>query len=106
MCYTTDEMKSREGREWSFTALAGRSASLSDRQRAGLTDWSPNSLRHSFASYALSKWNDAAKLSLELGHRNPDLLFAHYRALVTPKAAKAFWSIVPHNSNKIVALAG
>jgi len=77
-----------------------------DRVRAGLSSWAPNSLRHSFASYALAHWNDAPKLSLELGHRNPDLLFSHYRALVTPKAAKAYWSIVPQPSNKIVALAG
>jgi hypothetical protein len=30
LCYTTDEMKSREGREWTFAALARKSASQID----------------------------------------------------------------------------
>ena len=34
-------------------------------------------LRHSFASHHLAKFTDAARLALELGHTNQELLFRH-----------------------------
>lgn len=52
-----------------------------------------NGLRHSFASYHLADCEDAAKTALQMGHMGPGMLFEHYRALVTPKAASAWWSI-------------
>jgi hypothetical protein len=37
-----------------------------DRERAGLcAGWPKNALRHSFGSYHLARFNDAAKLALE-----------------------------------------
>jgi integrase len=64
--------------------------------RAGLgRPWPPNALRHSFASYHLARFRNAPALALELGHRNPDTLFRHYRSLVTAKAARAWWGIRP-----------
>ena len=58
---------------------------------AGLSPWPHNALRHSFASYLLADNQDAAKVALQLGHTESRTLFAHYRELVTPEAAKAFW---------------
>ena len=61
---------------------------------AGLSDWPPNAMRHSFASYRLAQCHDAAKVSLEMGN-SPAMVFAHYRELVKPKDAEQFWKISP-----------
>ena len=63
--------------------------------------WPHNAARHSFASYHLAAFKDAAALSLEMGHSNTKMIFEHYRALVSPKAGKAFWSIAPIEDGKV-----
>jgi integrase len=66
-----------------------------DRDCAGLRRrWPNNALRHSFASYHLAVFNDAAKLALEMGN-SPRIIFAHYRELVRPSDANRYWSIRP-----------
>jgi integrase len=70
------------------------------RERAAITDWSQNALRHSFASYHLAKFNNAAALALELGHTNSNLVFQHYRQLVKPKQSERYWKIVPAVAGK------
>lgn len=66
-----------------------------DRDRAGLRrQWPNNALRHSFASYHLAAFNDAAKLALEMGN-SPRIIFVHYRELVRPSDAAQYWSIQP-----------
>jgi hypothetical protein len=56
--------------------------------------WPRNVTRHSFCSYHLAQWDNAAKTALQAGHTE-QVLFAHYRELVTPEQAEEFWSIVP-----------
>jgi integrase len=58
-----------------------------------LISWPHNALRHSFASYHLAKFQNASALALEMGHANSSLIFAHYRELVLPKTAEAYWSL-------------
>lgn len=53
--------------------------------------WPDNALRHSFGSYHLAHFKDAARTALEMGHTTTAMLFAHYRALVTPAAAAEYW---------------
>lgn len=66
-----------------------------DRALAGLTrPWPNNALRHSYASYHLAMFGDAAKLALEMGN-SPRMIFKHYRELVRPAAAAEYWSIQP-----------
>ncbi|RBP42425.1 site-specific recombinase XerD [Roseimicrobium gellanilyticum] len=60
-----------------------------------LMPWRHNALRHSFASYHLAKHNDAAKVSLEMGHTNSVLVFRHYRQLVRPADAAKYWEVMP-----------
>ncbi len=60
---------------------------------AGIARWPNNALRHSFASYLLADNQDAARVALQLGHSESRTLFAHYRELVKPEEAKAFWQI-------------
>jgi integrase len=80
-----------------FTAL---------RQAAWIIDWPDNALRHSFASYHLAHFKDAAALALEMGHVNSGMIFAHYRQLVRPKEAARYWDIkpLPKTDHKIVAI--
>lgn len=62
---------------------------------ANIKTWVPDVTRHSFASYHLATSENANKTALELGHSTTKTLFEHYRELVTPDAAKAFWKIRP-----------
>jgi len=75
------------------------------RDAAKLKVWPHNAGRHSFASYHLAHHQDAGSLAMSLGHPNPTMLYAHYRALVTPKAAKTYWSIRPAETSDIVSIA-
>lgn len=53
--------------------------------------WPHNALRHSFASYHLAFFKDAARTALEAGHSQA-VLFRHYRELVTQEDAEGWWS--------------
>ncbi len=64
--------------------------------KAGIATWTPDVMRHSFASYHLVAHGDANATALQLGHAGaPGVLFDHYRALAKPKDARAFWKIKP-----------
>jgi integrase len=65
------------------------------RYSAGLRKWPGNALRHSFASYHLAHFQNAASTALELGHHDSRVTFAHYRELVRPKEAARYWQIKP-----------
>jgi integrase len=83
---------------------------LEDRSRATAAGvltrgWPSNALRHSFASYWLAEFNDAAKLALQLGHTGPALIFQLYREVVTPEEAHDYWSIFPPRRDKIISIA-
>ena len=95
------------------TQLAGpvaplRYRELLDKARAdaGIKDWPQNALRHSFASYHLAQFKNAAELALELGHTNARLVFEHYREVVRPKEATRYWQIAPsRGTKKVIAFA-
>lgn len=57
--------------------------------------WPANALRHSFASYHLANFKNAAATAAELGHTSPTMLYKHYREVVRPDAAAQWWQIVP-----------
>jgi integrase len=72
------------------------------RAAAGITEWPDNALRHSFASYHLAHFKNAAETALQLGHHDSRVTFAHYRELVKPKEAERFWNIRPPTKKKLV----
>jgi len=74
------------------------------REAAGITEWPDNALRHSFASYHLAHFKDAAALALEMGHTDSGMIFNHYRQLVRPKEAERYWNIKLATTEKIVPL--
>jgi len=58
--------------------------------------WPRDVMRHTFASFHLAKHEDAAKTAHEMGHADGGkMLFTHYRNLVKPNEAAAFWNIEP-----------
>jgi hypothetical protein len=62
--------------------------------RSGLFEWKHNALRHSFCSYRLADVKSAAEVALEAGN-SPQMIFQHYRELVTERAAKGWFAITP-----------
>lgn len=94
----------KTGRVWK-----GTHDGLYDEQRrcasdAGL-EWESNALRHSFISYRLAEVQNAAQVSLEAGN-SPQVVFAHYRELVTPEEAREWFAVKPaRKTGKIVNLA-
>ncbi len=78
-----------------------------DRQRAGITKWPVNCLRHSFGSYHLAHFRDPKDTSLSMGHIRPELVFRFYHRRTKPSLAQEFWHIVPviDANSKLAALA-
>jgi len=56
--------------------------------------WQENGLRHSFISYRLAILHDTARVALEAGN-SPEVIFGHYRELVTPETASAWFGVKP-----------
>ena len=65
-----------------------------DPEKAKKVKWKKNALRHSFISYRVAETQDVAKVALEAGN-SPQIIFQHYRELVQPKEAKAWFGIEP-----------
>lgn len=57
--------------------------------------WPANALRHSYASYHLAQFKNAAATAAELGHTSPTMLYKHYREVVRPDAAALWWQVMP-----------
>ena len=65
------------------------------RTAAGIVNWPPNGLRHSFGSYHLSFHGDAMKTAALMGHKDPSILHNHYKALVLKTEAEKYWDLRP-----------
>jgi integrase len=99
-------------RAWmtSFRQLAGpvrpphityRRHFLQALKAARIENWPHNALRRTYASNHLAYHQDAAKTALQLGHTESGTLFRHYRELVRPDEARAFWRISPPEGSAI-----
>jgi integrase len=62
--------------------------------------WPQDCLRHSFASYHLAMFESAEKTALQMGHNSTDMLFRHYRELVTKEQAEKFWALMPRTVDR------
>lgn len=66
------------------------------RQVLGFPEWPHDVLRHTFGSYHFGHHRNEALVKHQMGHSDDGrMFFHHYRVLVHPKAASAFWGIVP-----------
>ena len=74
------------------------------RRAAGLKRWPHNSMRHSFGSYAISAWQDVAKVSYQMGN-SAQVCRRHYEQIVTKSDAASFWALRPAAADdKIVTM--
>ena len=55
---------------------------------------SMNILRHTFGSYHFALHRNENLTAAEMGN-SPAMVFRHYRAVVTSKAAARFWNLLP-----------
>jgi integrase len=85
----------KEGRIYASGRRSYHYATERVKTAAGLAKWPQNGLRHSFASYHLAHFQNAAELMLQLGHSTTRLIFEHYREVVTPQAAAQYWRTLP-----------
>lgn len=97
-------LKAYRGRKGKICPPDLRRKLEADRARAEITPWPANAMRHSFASHFYGYFKDATQLKHELGHTRETTAFKHYRRLVLPKDAKAWWSILPQPQPNIVAM--
>ncbi len=67
-----------------------------EEREAGLKlrPWPQNALRHSFGTYWLAMYQDAAACALQMGN-SPAMIFAHYRRPMQNAVADKFWNILP-----------
>ena len=56
--------------------------------------WTPDALRHSFASYWLAVNQNRAKLAEQMGNSEA-VIGRHYRKPIAPKKAEAYWLVKP-----------
>ena len=74
-----------------------------ERGQAGKFRWKHNGLRHSFCSYRLAAIKNAAQVALEAGN-STQMIFAHYRQLVTEAEGLKWFSILPDAESNIVPM--
>lgn len=67
------------------------------REKAGIT-WGHDILRHSYASYHLAYFEDAAALQLQMGHTDTSMIFGNYRQRVRKSEAEKWWAIAPEGA--------
>lgn len=62
---------------------------------AGIVPWPHNALRHSFASYLMAATQNETHVASQMGN-SPAVIFKHYRAVVRPATAAAFFHLLPN----------
>jgi integrase len=64
------------------------------RSVAGV-EWKQDITRHSFATYHLTHFENLARCVTSMGHRDSQMLWAHYHAAAARDVAAAYWKITP-----------
>ncbi len=64
-------------------------------KNAGLQPWPQDCLRHSYGSYHYAQGRNMPDTMTFMGHHDRSTFLTHYYEVVTPEAAKSYWSIVP-----------
>lgn len=77
------------------TPEAYRTAFEVVREKARISPWPRNAMRHSAASYHLAHHNNEGLTQAMLGHESGKMLIQHYRELVMPVNAVKYWKVMP-----------
>lgn len=75
------------------------------RAAAGITDWPPNAMRHSCASYKAAIEPNLHTVAKWLGN-SAEIILRHYKEVVDAEAAEAWFSITPGDARKIIKFGG
>jgi integrase len=92
----------QRGTVWKSSATALEEHRAETVKKSGVP-WKHNALRHSFCSYRLADIQNAAQVSLEAGN-SPQMIFRHYRELVKPEAAKAWFAVGPEQPANVLPM--
>ncbi len=92
------------GRVWKAGHAYFYEAQRTAARRAGVA-WKHNALRHSFISYRLAQIQNANQVALEAGN-SPQMIFRHYRELVTPEEARQWFGVVPPVKGETIPMPG
>ena len=93
---TEERKKKGPRRAWGTAVPAG--AETAEEEKWVPFAWKHNALRHSFISYRVAEVQNVAQVALEAGN-SPQMIFKHYRELVRPEAAKAWFGLMPVGKN-------
>ncbi len=85
--------KQAEGSVWPHSAPYLFELQRDTAKAAGVT-WKHNALRHSYISYRVAVVKNVAEVALEAGN-SPDIIFQHYRELVSKEVAESWFGITP-----------
>lgn len=69
--------------------------------KATVKEWPANGLRHTAGSMHYAAHKDSAATCAMLGQKNDDVLFNHYRSMVTSKHARLFYSLRPVQEEQV-----
>ena len=94
--------RKRRGKVWTGSERDLLDARAEAVKAAGV-EWKDNGLRHSFISYRLADIQNAAQVALEAGN-SPAMVFKHYRELVKPEAAKAWFAVAPEMPGNVIKM--
>jgi integrase len=92
----------QQGKLWPYTEGAHHSRQRETAKDAKLK-WRDNALRHSYASYRFAELGDAGRVAGELGN-SAAVVHRHYRELVKPDDAKAWFAIRPEAPANVVEM--
>ena len=92
----------QRGTVWKATETALDNDRAETVEKSGVP-WKHNALRHSFCSYRLADIQNAAQVALEAGN-SPAMVFRHYRELVRPADAKAWFAVGPEQPANVLPM--
>ena len=75
------------------TNLRSRLRSL--REKAKITKWPQDGMRHTYASNFMAMHENVDRLLLNMGHTSTQMLWEHYHQAVLKKHAQRFWQLCP-----------
>ena len=90
------------GKVWPHSAPHLFDVQRETAARAGV-EWKHNALRHSFISYRLAVVKSVEEVALEAGN-SAQMIFKHYRELVTPTEAAKWFALGPPQPANVVPM--